>query len=361
MLLVRRDRRWCRHSTTNWPCTTCGVPSGRISARMLADSGRSASTVAFVEPQRQQNVAGGNLARLDADRADAVGERAHRRAQHPGPLGILGLEPEDHAALGRPRQAHVDLVESPVLAVAPVVDDQIAVLEAELAQIVAVEAAGADAVDPGQDAGDILEIRTQRTRRSACVGRLAWDARASAAARRVAIGRLSAPANTVTRPSVSMRTAISAPTRLRLSRAHAAHQQARAGKADFGFRCARDHGAVGVAHDDVAQAQRRAALLVALDLGAADHDRMLAAEILLDRRLQPRRRDIEFDRSARQAPPQTERHDGDDCGQRMPCSRTGTDGGPAEKRLNPRRKLPHRRPPAACAAGRCGAWPMASV
>ena len=46
---------------------------------------------AFVEPQRQQNVAGGNLARLDADRAYAVGERAHRRAQHPGPLGIVRI------------------------------------------------------------------------------------------------------------------------------------------------------------------------------------------------------------------------------------------------------------------------------
>ena len=93
-------------------------------------------------------------------------------------------------------------------------------------------------------------------------------------------------------------------------RAHVAHQQAHAGQADFGFRRARHHGAVGVAHDDVAQAQGRAALLVTLDLGAADHDRMRAAEILLDRRLQPRRRDVEFDRAARQPPPQAEHRHG---------------------------------------------------
>ena len=73
---------------------------------------------------------------------------------------------------------------------------------------------------------------------------------------------------------------------------------------DFGFRRARHDGAVGVAHDDVAQAQGGAAVLVALDLGAADRDGVLAAEILLDRRLQPRRRHIEFDRAARQTPPQ---------------------------------------------------------
>ena len=53
-------------------------------------------------------------------------------------------------------------------------------------------------------------------------------------------------------------------------RAHVADQQAHAGQADFGLRRARHHRAVGVAHDDVAQAQGGAALLVALDLGAAD-------------------------------------------------------------------------------------------
>ncbi len=59
-------------------------------------------------------------------------------------------------------------------------------------------------------------IRTQRTLRCVCIG-LPEPAGASVrAGAPVTIGRLSAPAKIVTRPSVSIRTAISAPTRLRL-------------------------------------------------------------------------------------------------------------------------------------------------
>jgi hypothetical protein len=43
-----------------------------------------------------------------------------------------------------------------MLAVALIVDDQIAVLETELAQIVTVEAGRAQAIDPAEDAGDAL-------------------------------------------------------------------------------------------------------------------------------------------------------------------------------------------------------------
>ena len=54
--------------------------------------------------------------------------------------------------------------------------------------------------------------------------------------------------------------------------ANATGQQARAGDADFRLRRARHHGAFGVAHHDVANAQRRASVGVALELGAADLD-----------------------------------------------------------------------------------------
>ena len=57
----------------------------------------------------------------------------------------------------------------------------------------------------------------------------------------------------------------------------------------------------GVAQHDVAQAQRRAALCVALELRAADFDAIAAAEVLLDRRRQPGREEIEHDRPARRA------------------------------------------------------------
>ncbi len=60
----------------------------------------------FVEPQRQQYVAGRYVARFDADRADAVGERTHRRAQDPGPRRVVGFEAEDYpACCGRVRLA----------------------------------------------------------------------------------------------------------------------------------------------------------------------------------------------------------------------------------------------------------------
>ena len=95
--------------------------------------------------------------------------------------------------------------------------------------------------------------------------------------------------------------------------ADAAGHQTGPGNSDLRLRCARHDRAVGIAHDDVADAQRRAPAGVALELGAADLDLMAAAEIFLDRRGEPRRREIELDRAARQAPPQgrhRDQHDG---------------------------------------------------
>ncbi len=87
--------------------------------------------------------------------------------------------------------------------------------------------------------------------------------------------------------------------------AHMTAEQAQAGDADFRFRRARDHGAVGIAHDDVADAHRGAAVLGALDLGAADFDAFAAAEILLDGGNEPRGEGVELDRAAGEPPPQS--------------------------------------------------------
>ena len=86
--------------------------------------------------------------------------------------------------------------------------------------------------------------------------------------------------------------------------AHMAAEQAHARDADFRFRRARHHGAVGIAHDDVADADGGAAVLGALDLGAADFDALAAAEILRDGGSQPRGEGIKLDRAARKPPPQ---------------------------------------------------------
>ena len=117
------------------------------------------------------------------------------------------------------------------------------------------------------------------------------------------------PANTVTLLSGSMRTCISAPTRLsRLARTLPGHQPG-AGEADLRLGRTGDDLAVGVAHDDVADAQRGAAAGVALELRAADRDAVIVAEILFDRGGEPRRREIEIDRPAAEPPPQRQHPD----------------------------------------------------
>jgi hypothetical protein len=82
-----------------------------------------------------------------------------------------------------------------------------------------------------------------------------------------------------------------------------AAQKTHAGKADFGFRRACHHRAVSGAHDNVADANGSAAILGALDLGAADFDVTIVAEILLDGGNKPRRHDIELNGSAIEPPP----------------------------------------------------------
>ena len=49
---------------------------------------------------------------------------------------------------------------------------------------------------------------------------------------------------------------------------------------------------------------------IALELRTSDDHGMIAAEVLLDRGLQPRRRHVQFDRPAGKPPPQPERGKG---------------------------------------------------
>src|SRR6185436_474564 len=67
----------------------------------------------------------------------------------------------------------------------------------------------------------------------------------------------------------------------------ARHQEARSGDADLSLRRHRDRYAGGVAQNDVAEAQCRVALRIALELRAAHFDAIAASEILLDRRHEP--------------------------------------------------------------------------
>src|SRR6187401_3211871 len=102
-----------------------------------------------------------HLARFDTDGAYAVRERTHRGAQHPGPFGVVRFKPKDDTAPPWPGQARVDAVECPTFAVAPIVNDQIAVFQAQLTQIVAVESGLPERIDPSHDACELLELCTQ--------------------------------------------------------------------------------------------------------------------------------------------------------------------------------------------------------
>src|SRR5580658_4985956 len=84
-----------------------------------------------------------------------------------------------------------------------------------------------------------------------------------------------------------------------------AAKQAHAGYVDFRLRRARDHGAVGIAHYDVADPNRGTGR-GALDLGAADFDMFAAAEILLDGGHEPWGDRVELNGSIVEPPPQPE-------------------------------------------------------
>ena len=84
-----------------------------------------------------------------------------------------------------------------------------------------------------------------------------------------------------------------------------AAQKAQAGDVDFSLWRARDHGAVEVAHHDIAHPHRGAAASGALDLSAADFDAFATAEIILDGGDEPRSKDIELDGAAGEPPPQS--------------------------------------------------------
>ena len=87
---------------------------------------------------------------------------------------------------------------------------------------------------------------------------------------------------------------------------HVAGQQAQGGNVDFGFRRPRDNGAIAVAYDDVANANRGAAIAGTLDLGSADRDVLVAAKILFDRGNEPGREHVELNGAAGEPPPQPE-------------------------------------------------------
>src|SRR5581483_2837644 len=87
------------------------------------------------------------LVGADIDAADAVLGRSHRDAQRPGTRTVLA-EAESHAAAERPAQAEADVLKIPFVAALLLIDDQTAVLQTDLVEILPVEPGEAQAVQP---------------------------------------------------------------------------------------------------------------------------------------------------------------------------------------------------------------------
>ena len=100
------------------PSIIRGMPSAPISARTRADTGMLGSILAVADPQRQQQVLGRQSLGLDLDLADTALAVRDGRAQQPGPLAGFRADGQRDAAAARPRQAEIDVLEFPLLAVA---------------------------------------------------------------------------------------------------------------------------------------------------------------------------------------------------------------------------------------------------
>src|SRR5262249_2396058 len=106
-------------------------------------------------PHGEHRVLGRDFLRFDVDDAVAVWARRQRRAHAPRPFGGLRAERYRDAAALRSRHAQIDIGERPLLAVALVVDGEVAILQANLGEVAAVETAGVEAVDPGEQRGQV--------------------------------------------------------------------------------------------------------------------------------------------------------------------------------------------------------------
>ena len=283
----------------------------------------------LAQPHRQHEVVGGDVLRLDVEDAAPLRTRRHRRTHHPRPFDGLRTERDGQAAALRAGHAEIDVGERPLLAVALVVDGEVAALETDLGEVATVKPAGIEPLDPGQQAREIGNV-VARYR-----GRGNWGTFTSARRSAVRIphrgtrrrhryrGHGSGDERTLVAARKHRDVAVGFDPYRHLGAdqaqalgTNAGGQQAPPGDSDFRLRRARHDRTVGVAHHDVANAQRRAAAGIALKLRAADLDLMAVTEILLDRRGKPRRREIEFDWPTGQAPPQRRQRDQDHAAER---------------------------------------------
>src|SRR5262249_58996233 len=107
------------------------------------------------QPHGEHHVFGRELLRFDVDDAVPLLARRHRRAHVPRPLGGLRAECNRDAATFGPRYAQIDVGERPALAIALIVDGEVAVLQADLGEVAAVKATRVETLDPREQRGQV--------------------------------------------------------------------------------------------------------------------------------------------------------------------------------------------------------------
>jgi hypothetical protein len=294
---------------------------------------------AVTHAQRQE-VIKQHLARVDLQQPVALAAGGQRGAQQPRTRLALRTHGNGNTTLGAD-QPQADLLKFPFLAVATVVDRQAAVGDADLRQVVPVEAGlphAAKPIEPGQQRNDVrrgtafghrLQREIRRHGR-----RLLRPDRCNAGERKIAAGKhVDAPI----RVDPEHHVGIDQPQAFG---ARTGDQQTGAGETDFGFRCNRDQRTAGIAHDDVSKTNAGASVGIALELRAADLDAVLAAEIFLDRGGEPWRGEVEDDRTTRKTPPQGApcQSDNDDGGDEGDCEPANQRTPPVDRQPGPRQR-----------------------
>ena len=105
---------------------------------------------AVVDPRGEKQFAGRHAVGFELDPAIALARRRGCGFERPRPCRIGRANTDFDPAAMKPRDAQADIPKCPVLAGALIVDGEVAVLEAKLFQVMAVEAGFTDPVDPRQ-------------------------------------------------------------------------------------------------------------------------------------------------------------------------------------------------------------------
>src|SRR5947199_152153 len=279
-----------------------------------------------VQPHGEHHVFGRKSLCFDIDDAVTLLARRHRRAQVPRPLEAVRAERDRDASPLRSRHAQIDIGKRPLLAIALVVDGEIAALQPDLGELASIEPARAETLDPGDQRGDIRNAAAdacgrgwsegsgrggrRRPRRCGCA--LGVCGGADRLRRRWRRGGRSGDKGALVAAGENRELAVRFDAHRHFGAdqaqalgADATEEKTHARDADFGLRGAGDDAAVGIAHHYVANAQRHASLLrVTLELGAANLDLVPGTQIFLDRRGQPWGGDIALDRAAGEPPRQ---------------------------------------------------------